>query len=775
MKDPDEPPPEDDRHLESLETILSHLRTHNHTANEALIRDAFALARIVHGNQRRRKNNEAFIVHPLGVALACAEHCMDDVSVAAALLHDCIEDAAASQHINAAMLAERFGPEVAGIVDGLTKLGRHEVSPSSDPKLETLRKLLSTSAGDLRALIVKIFDRFDNIASLEVFPRPKQEAIAHETQKFYIPLANRLGFYKQARVMEDHVMRLLQPSAYETISSWLGGAGHRIASELEAKAAEIQETLHKGHIESNFRVYSKGLYTILKSMGAENLTAERLSGACSFNLCLIVEDVEDCFVALNVVHRKMAHLREGVRDFINNRKINGYQSLHTTCTAPGLAKAQVIIRTHDMDLASQIGVISQLREGRVADTGWWDDVLATVQAEGADGVLDLTSEVSWAEIEVLTPDGTVRKVERGATALDHAYAMDRSRADLAISALIDGESRPLKTVLRSGQTVEIVTAESVRPSYQRLDWVHTSRARFAVRKAIRVAERAGFQAATESFVTYCKRRLGLHVSCGSARVAALLDRLGMRSELDLGRELQTGRLHYDWVLAHMVEDMESAELDRLVEALVGEGGVTPVRVAAARDSESDAALRTLAHGALLAGCLERSPADVAVDVEALRHPLPMRLADCCRPEYGDELVALTSRDRGAVVHRRNCRDIRLLVDNKSPSVVRATWHKKPRMESVHLSLTGRDRRGLLLAIAEALVQMKIDAQSIHLAARPDGSAEGEIWLELNELMTAEEVITRLGAIPGVVSVAATARGGLGAPPPAAQQASAATQ
>jgi GTP pyrophosphokinase len=410
-----------------------------------------------------------------------------------------------------------------------------------------------------------------------------------------------------------------------------------------------------------------------------------------------------------------------------------------------------------MDVASHIGVISQLREGRISDTGWWDEVLATLQGEGAEQVLELTSEVSWAEIEVLTAEGEVRKVERGATALDYAYSMDRGRGDRAVSALIDGESRPLKTVLRSGQTVEIVTAESVRPSYQRLDWVHTSRARFAVRKAIRLAERATFQAAIEAFMVYCQKRLGFDVSCGSARTARLLDRLELRSELDLGRELQTGRLHFDWVLAHMAEDLEPVELEHLIDALLQERMVTPARLAAARDAEPDAALRILARSALLASLLEDSPGDVAVDIEGLRHPLPVRLADCCRPEYGDDLVALTSKDRGAVIHRRNCREVRLLVENKSPRVAGAAWRKEPRKDSVHLSLTGRDRRGLLLSIAEALVQMKIDAQSIRLAARPEGTAEGEIWLELNELMTADDVIARLGAIPGVVKVGTTAK------------------
>jgi GTP diphosphokinase / guanosine-3',5'-bis(diphosphate) 3'-diphosphatase len=756
MKDPDEPPPEEDRHLAILERILERVRTYNPTPDLTLILKAYELARVVHGTQRRRKNNEAYIVHPLAVALACAEHRMDDVSVAAALLHDCIEDAAASYNLTEEVLAAQFGTEVAAIVDGLTKLERHEVSPFSDPKLETLRKILTSSANDLRALIIKIFDRLDNIGSIEVFPRPKQEAIAFETQKFYIPLATRLGFYKQARLMEDSVMRVLQPEAYETIKAWLDGPGRLVAAELEARAAEIQDALRNGHIESRYRVYHKGLYTILKTVGADHLTADRLSGACTFNLCILVDDVDACFRALNVVHRKMRHLREGIRDFINNRKVNGYQSLHSICTAPGVARAQVIVRTFEMDLASHIGVVSQLREEHSSDTSWRDELLATLQGEGADEVLELTSEISWAEIEVLTPDGQVRKVERGATALDYAYSLDRSLGDRAVSAVIDGEPRPLKTVLRSGQSVDIVTGETARPSYQRLDWVRTSRARFAVRKAIRLAERAAFQAAVDAFLAYCNKRLGFDVKSGSPRTVRLLERLGLRSELDLGRELQTGRLHYDWVLAHMVEDLEAAELENLLQALLEEHMATAAQLAAARDAEGDAAELNLARSALLASLLGDALGDVSVDIEELRHPLPMRLADCCRPEYGDDIVALTSKDRGAVIHRRNCREVHLLLENKSPRVLPAAWRKEPRKESVHLSISGRDRRGLLYAIAEALLQMKIDAQSIVLAARPEGTAEGEIWLELNELMTAGDVIARLGAIPGVVAVATTA-------------------
>ena len=466
----------------------------------------------------RREGNEPYIVHPLAVATTCAEHRMDDVSVAAALLHDCIEDSRGALRVTEPMLASNFGSEVAVIVEGLTKLQRQEVAPSTDPKLATLVKLLrSTATTDLRTIIIKIFDRCDNVRSLEVFSDDKRKLIAMETQKFYIPIASRLGFYKQARLMEDHVMRVLQPDAWAAVNAWLAREGKRVERELGDKARDICEQLHGMHVGCSFRVYPKGVFSIYEASGVDAPSPERLNDGCNYNLCLVVGDIDACFRALNVVHRKLAHLRDSVKDFVNSPKINGYQSLHSICTGPTLPRVQVLIRTRDMDVDGHIGVVSQLRNGRLQDHQWLDELLDSLQGDGGE-VLELTSQLNYPEVEVITPQGQVHKVPQGSTALDYAFAIHTGLGDRAAGALIDGEMRPLRSVLRSGQRVEILTADDVRPTYERMDWVKTSRAGFALRRAIRRAERGAFLAEAHAFFGYCQRRLDLPLDAQSPEV-----------------------------------------------------------------------------------------------------------------------------------------------------------------------------------------------------------------------------------------------------------------
>lgn len=736
-----------------LEALLRTVAEHNDTPDLDLIRRAFALASEVHRFQRRREGNEPYIVHPLAVARLAAEHRMDDVSVAAALLHDCIEDARGELRVTEPMLASNFGSEVAVIVEGLTKLQRQEVSPTADPKLATLVKLLrATATADLRTLVIKVFDRADNIRSLEVFGEEKRRRIALETEKFYIPVASRLGFYKQARLMEDHVMRVLEPEAYQAIGQWLGREGKRIERELQDKAREICEQLRSLHIDCAYRVYPKGIYSIYQAAGPGLLSPERLNEGCNFNLCIVVGEVDACFRALNVVHRRLSHLRDSVKDFINSPKVNGYQSLHTICTGPTLPRVQVLVRTREMDVDGHIGVISQLRHGRLQDRQWLDELLDSLEGDGRE-VLELTSQLAYAEVEVLTPQGQVVKVPQGATALDYAYSIHTALGDRAAGAVVDGEGRPLRTVLRAGQRVEILTAADVRPTYERLEWVKTSRAAVAVRRAIRRAERAAFLAEAAGFFAYCERHLEWAPGPRSEERRRLWEALRVAGEEELGREIYTGRLAYDFIFAHLVPALPRTALDALLAELAREGAVDTSRREVRQALADESSLRRWVAATLLERLEQRAAPGAPVTIFGLRHGVPVRLAECCRPEFGDDIVALTAPERGASIHRWSCREVRPLVQHGAPRLARASWKNPPRRELAHLHIRGRDRRGLLQAIAEALVRMKLDAQSVQLSALPDGTAEGEIWLELPELVPAAEVIERIAAIPGVVRVA----------------------
>ena len=732
-----------------FEYILRTAAAYNPEDDLDAIRRAFTLAERVHRHQRRMSAGERYIVHPLSVARLCAEHRMDVVSVAAAILHDCIEDSDESLGVTQASLAAEFGIEVAVIVDGLTKLQRHEVRADHDPKLATLVKLLqSAAAADIRIIVIKVFDRADNIRSLQVFPPQKQRRIAAETREFYIPIATRLGFYKQARVMEDHVMRVLLPEPYEAIGTWLRTAGRRLETELTQVGREICEQLSGHGVAAQFQVYPKGIFSIFESAGMAVPSRERLDDGCNFNLRLVVEDEDACFRALAVVHRRLAHQRETVRDFIHSPKINGYQSLHTICRGPTLPRVQVLIRTRQMDEEAHLGVVAQIRSGRLQDSRWLTELLDSLEEETAE-VLGLTRQLAYPEIEVFTPKGRSVRLPEGASALDFAYAIHTDLGETATRALIDGDDRPLRTVLRPNQRVEILLGEDAGPTYQHLEWVRTNRARIAIRRAIRRGEQAAFAAEVQALCRYSTERLGWELHPASPAMASLLEALGLENEAELGREIFAGRLWYEYIFAAAAPWMPCPALQAMAVLLAGSG---PSGVPAPPASADEELVRHWARERLHEQLAQEAGSEQPVSLPGLRHPLPQTLAACCRPEYGDEIVAVTVPQRGATLHRWSCREIRTLVQEKAPRITRAAWSKPPRRRLTELLVRGRDRRGLLAAIGETLLHQRLDIQFIQFAACPDGTAEGRIRLDLQETVRPEQVAARLRGVAGVTQV-----------------------
>ncbi len=716
------------------------------------VRDAYELATRVHADHIRKKSGEAYIVHPLSVALECAEHWMDDVSVAAAILHDTVEDADDSFELSIEALDERFGREVAHIVDGLTKLRHEEVV--TDPKLATLHKLLTAAVTeDIRTIVIKIFDRVDNIKTVDVFGPEKQRRIATETLRFYVPIAARLGFFKEARVMEDHVMAVLQPDVYKTVTRWLGANNKRIGKQVDRVVGDIKATLDSMGIQCSSLYYHKGIYTISEALENQGLPLSRLEESCNFNLCLVVDDVDACFRTLNLVHRRFVHLPARFRDFINNPKVNGYQSLHTLVTGPGIPKIQVLIRTEEMHTANHIGVVSQLRAGQVEDTSWLDELVDSFQSVGSGQLMDLASRVFFPEIDVFTPTGEKLKLPEGATALDFAYQIHTEVGDQARAAVIDGHPRPLKTALRSGNRVRILTDEKNQPSYQRLSWVTTTRATIALRRALQRAERQAFELELARFLKFCRKRLGVPLKASSPEFAALVETMELADGEALGRELHAGRLDYEHVLPHLAHVLPEGQVRKLVKVLGREALMSPDQVSETLGVDDEDSMRSTVEEVFGEHAQDGDPLHMPLRIDGLRYPIPVRLAGCCRPQYGDEILAHTARGRGATIHRRTCRTIRQMVEFWPASMAKAAWEGPPRMERVRFDILGRDRRGLLLAISGVLSEIKVDAQSIKLNAEEGGLARGYANLELNTLTDRDEVVQRLEAIPGITSVA----------------------
>ena len=735
-----------------LEELLAALSKHNEHPDLDLVRRAFALATEVHADQRRKGNGDPYIVHPLRVAQACADHWMDDVSVAAALLHDTIEDADARLGVTRTRIAAEFGADVAGLVDGLTKLRKGEVERASDPKLETLKKLVAAAVGeDVRAIVIKIFDRWDNAGSLEVHPDHKRRRIAVETLHFYVPMAHRLGFFVVARDMEDCVMRVLQPDVYETINAWLSRSEGPIRRRVARLTKRVDRSLERLGLTCSSRFYHKGLHSIVDGLAKETIPLDRIDDGCNFNLCLVVDDVDAAFRTLNVVHNTFVHVPSVIRDFINNPKVNGYQSLHTTVTAAGIPKVQVLVRTQEMDLANQIGVVSHLRAGRLRDTTWLDDLVESFRSIDDEAFLEASARVAFAEIDVLTPAGEAKKLPRGATALDFAYLIHTDVGDGAHVARIDGHPRPLRTALKTGQRVEIVTSPDVRPTYQRLEWVTTTRASLGIRKALLRAEKDGVAHALARFYQQAKRQLPWTPAPDGPEMARLLDSLGLVDDVELGRELYAGRLDFDHLFPHLAGVLPRKALDRL-PALLKRHGVLDREEAQDVKEQSESVRRTLLRDVICEHLRTDAPSEVPIRIDGVRYPLQVRLAGCCRPEHGDPIVAVTSRSHAVNVHRSTCREIRMMVKLWPAQMAHASWEGQRHTRLVQCDVTGRDRRGLLAAVASMLTDLKVDVQAVEMHGEDDGTAAGSVRLRLDDLSDCGAIARRLRSVTGIDAV-----------------------
>ena len=739
------------RHDKKFKAINTALTEHWDSPDLDMVREAFELAKYIHADQRRKMADEAYIIHPLDVALACAEHRMDDVSIAAAILHDCIEDAEPALGLTRDVIASRFGTDVGVIVDGLTKLRTDKAHGVQDGKAETLKKLITTTAtDDIRAIVIKIFDRVDNIRTVDVFRQEKQQRIASETMQFYVPIAARLGFFKEAREMEDHVMRVLNPGVYRAITRWLSSNTRSIQRNVEKSVKKIVKELKAKGVNCRYQLYAKGIDTIFHELESRGLPISRIDEGRNFNLCLIVDDEDACFRALNLIHGRFIHNPTGVRDFINNPKVNGYQSLHTICTGREIPWIQVMIRTEAMDVANHLGVITQLRAGKLNDTGWLHELLDSMHEAAPDELLAVTSSVFYAEIDVMTPRGDPRKLPVGSTALDFAYLIHTEIGDTAKSCIIDGRARPLRAVLHTGQRVEIVTSEKIRLSYRRFGWVKTPRAINSLRKALQRAERDAIAHETTLFLQFVAKTAGIILRPDMPEFQALLNSLDMDSEWEFGSELHAGRLSYERVLPHVVEIAPDPSFRDLIKAMEKDGLLLAGEVQDVRRMKDERAKRSLLRDLICEEVYPGAATDPSVVIAGLREQLPLKLAGCCLPVFGDDIVVHTGRDRKPKLHRRSCKSVRYMVEYESVHVAPAMWRREPPLRVMRFDLTGKDRRGLLLAVSQVLVKLKLDAQTVKLTGRrEDGTAGGYAMLEINDLTDIDTVVQRLEAIPGI--------------------------
>jgi GTP diphosphokinase / guanosine-3',5'-bis(diphosphate) 3'-diphosphatase len=481
--------------------LVERVAAYNPHVDEELLNKAYVYAMQKHGAQTRA-SGDLYFSHPLEVAAILTDLRLDDASVAVALLHDTIEDTSATLD----EIAHHFGPQIAKLVEGLTKIRRLDLVSREAQQAENLRKLLLAVSEDIRVLLVKLADRLHNMRTIDHVPEAKRTRIAEETMEIYAPLAGRMGMQAMRDELEDRAFRILNPIAYQTIFEKLTELRKRAGADIEAIQADLRERLEAAGLKPVIRGRQKRPYSIFSKMERKSVGFEQLSDIFGFRV--LIEAEEDCYRALGVVHTAWPMVPGRFKDYISTPKQNGYRSLHTTIIGPGTQRVELQIRTQAMDAIAEFGIAAHplYKDGIVADRdrlaaessayAWLRQTVEHIaQGDAPEEFLENTKlELFQDQVFCFTPKGRLIALPRGATPIDFAYAVHTDVGDTCVGAKVNGKIAPLVQPLNNGDEVEVIRGNGQRPPAAWDSVVVTGKARAAIRRARRVHQRRQYAA-----------------------------------------------------------------------------------------------------------------------------------------------------------------------------------------------------------------------------------------------------------------------------------------
>jgi GTP pyrophosphokinase len=664
------------------------------TADIEQVRRAYRFADEAHLGQLRN-SGEPYITHPIAVAAQCAEWKLDAQALMAALLHDALEDCGVSKH----ELVERFGTQVADLVDGLTKLEKLAFNTREENQAESFRKMLLAMARDVRVILIKLADRTHNMRTLGDVPRAKWARIASETLDIYAPIAHRLGLNGTYRELQDLSFRHLHPWRYQTLRKALTRARGRRRDVIKRVQSEVEAAFKAAGIPVTLDGREKALYSIYRKMDEKHLSFAQVTDIYGFRI--IVRDLTTCYTALGVLHQLYKPMPGRFKDYIAIPKINGYQSLHTTLIGPFGTNIEFQMRTEPMHVVAESGVAAHwlykasqpLGEASQRLGSQWLQSLLDIQHETRDATefwdhvkIDLIPDAVY----VFTPKSQIMAMPRGATVVDFAYAIHSDIGHRTVAARINGEQVPLRTELRNGDVIEVITAPVSNPNPGWLAFVRTGRARSKIRHHLKTMALTESQDLGEKMLAQALRAEGIErLPAEDEGHRSLWDKVlrfsGNRTRADLLTDIGLGKRIASIVAKRMV-------------TLLAERGQRPNALLMSR--ERFTAHESISQGALLIDGSEGSS---------------LQFAPCCRPIPGDEIVGYLGRGEGVVIHAEDCAVARRLQHRDSERFIAVEWSDEPsRSFETDLLITVTNGKGVLARVAAALAGAEADITHVEM-------------------------------------------------------------
>jgi GTP pyrophosphokinase len=706
----------------TIADLVSKVQQYDPSLDGAWLEHVYEVADHAHEGQRRA-SGEPYVAHPLAVADILADLEMDRATIAAALLHDVVEDTLLTNE----RVAEEFGAEIATLVDGVTKLTRIPYQSKEDAQVENLRKMLLAMAKDIRVIIIKLADRLHNMRTLSALPPPKQQAIASETLEIYAPIAHRLGIWRMKWDLEDLSLRYLDPDAYRDIAERVAKKRNEREEAVSRVIGELKAEFEKMGIEGDVTGRPKHFYSIHTKMkkGRDFATIYDLTA-----VRIIVDSVKDCYGALGLVHAMWKPLPGRFKDYIAMPKPNMYQSLHTTVVGPGGDPLEVQIRTWEMHRTSEYGIAAHWRykEGGKKDDFeqklTWLRSLLEWQNDMRDSRMfmeNLKIDLFDSQVFVFSPKGDVFSMPANATPLDFAYQVHTDVGHHCVGAKVNGKMVPLDSHIKNGDIVEILTNKSSKPSLDWLSIVKTSGAKHKIKQWFR------------------KDRKEENTLRGQELVEAELARAGLRTDLARGDVIEK--------VAHKLNLRTPTDLF----AAVGFGDATAGNVVQRlrEESKTDNVVPIPLPRPTTARRVARNSSGIRI---AGVDDVLVRLSKCCSPVPGDPIMGFVTIGRGVSVHRGDCPNTASM--NQAPErILEAEWLDASALtHAVDIEIEATDRQGLLQDVLGVAAELKTQISSVNARAKRDKSALISITAQIADLDHLQKLLRKLQHIKDVRNV-----------------------
>jgi len=675
------------------------------------VRVAIEFSRAAHQGQMRQ-SGDPYVSHPIAVARILTPLHIDAQAIIAALLHDVVEDT----EVTSEQVAEKFGKPVAELVDGLSKLDKIQFETLEDAQAENFRKMLLAMARDVRVILIKLADRLHNMRTLDSMAHDKRERIARETMEIYAPIANRLGLNDVHHELQDLSFKYLHPNRYSVLAKALQVArGNR--REVVGKILElIRQRLAEHHIEADVTGREKDIYSIYRKMQSKSLAFAEVLDIYGFRV--LVNDFASCYVALGLLHGLYKPIPGKFKDYIAIPKVNGYQSIHTTLFGPFGTPIEIQIRTHEMHRIAEAGVASHwlyksghdsINDLHKKTHQWLQELLESLSqsSDSSEFLEHLKVDLFPDEVYVFTPKGKILSLPRGATGVDFAYSVHTDIGNRCIAVKVNHELVPLRTELKNGDRVEVITASHAKPNPAWLGYVATSKARSQIRHFLKTMQSGESAQLGERLLNQALQSLGVKPQdMDEAHWNKLLKDTGVKTRQDMLADIGLGR---------RLNVVVARQLASISETAANEMAPNPV-----------------------------------ITIQGTEG-MAVQFAPCCRPIPGDPIVGVIKSGQGLLVHTHDCPTLRR-GRSSGEQWLDVAWDKNiTRPFDVNIKLLVADQRGVLAKVSAAIAEAEANIENINFTH--EGEYSGlHFTLEVNNRLHLANIMRSLRRIPEVVRI-----------------------